>query len=201
MASTNAIATVSKTLRGLLEEARPAAFADIPVVLVRPADFDNGYKNVKDATDKGFGLLLYRVTPNPARRPQSSRIGPDGTRLRPSLPVDLYYLLVVWHSDVETSHMMLGWAMRILEDVSLLPAHLLNHYAPVAGVFPDEEGVELICDTPAIADWLALWDKLKPHLLIGTPYLARAVLLDSDAPLLSHGPVLERVLPLGGVTP
>ncbi|GAA5176617.1 hypothetical protein GCM10025771_11770 [Niveibacterium umoris] len=201
MAGTQAIATVSKTLRGLLEEGRPAEFADIPVALLRPVDFDNGYAKVTDGTEKGFGLLLHRVTPNTARRPQTPRVAPDGTRLRPSLPVDLHYLLAVWHTDVAISQMMLGWAMRVLEDVSLLPAHLLNHYAPVAGVFGEEEGVELVCDPLAIADWLGLWDKLKPHLVIGTTYLARAVLLDSNAPLHSYGPVLERIFPFGEATP
>ncbi|MCX9158479.1 DUF4255 domain-containing protein [Niveibacterium sp. 24ML] len=199
MAGTEAIATVSKTLRGLLEEARPAAFSEQPVVLLRPVDFDNGYKDVAGASKGAFGLLLHRVTINTARRSLPPRTAPDGTRLRPSLPVDLHYLLVVWHSDAEFSQMMLGWAMRQIEDAQLLPAHLLNHYAPVAGVFPENEGIEVVCDPLAIADWLALWDKLKPHLVIGMSYVARAVLLDSDAPLHSYGPVLERVLPLGEV--
>ncbi|WP_374515660.1 DUF4255 domain-containing protein [Niveibacterium sp.] len=201
MAGTNAIATVSKTLQGLLAEARPAAFAELPVALLKPADFDNAYKDVKEATDGGFGLLLHRVTINTARRALPPRTAPDGTRLRPSLPVDLHYLLVSWHKDVETSQMMLGWAMRQVEDVSVLPASLLNHYAPASDVFGEEEGVELVCDPLQLADWLGLWDKLKPHLVTGMTYVARAVLLDSSVPLHRYGPVLERVFPVGEVTP
>ena len=63
------------------------------------------------------------------------------------------------------------------------------------------DDLEVVCDPLQIADWLGLWDKLKPHLVIGMTYVARAVLLDSNVPLHSYAPVLERVFPVGEVTP
>jgi len=89
---------------------------------------------------------------------------------------------------------LLGWAMRALEDLSVLPAHLLNHYAADDGAFAADEAVELVCDPLALADWLTLWDKLKPNFAAGVTYTARTVLLDSDVTVHEGVPVALRRL-------
>lgn len=195
MAHTCAIAAVGNTLRALIEEARPAVFPDARAYLLRPRDIENGYGGLQA---QGFGLLLWRVSINTARRTLPPRTGPAGERLKPSLPVDLHYLLACWDTDAESTQLMLGWAMRLFEDNPLLPAGLLNRHAAVAAAFGADEGVEVVCDPLALPDWLGLWDKIKPHFVVGVTYVARAVLLDSDTPLHSYGTVLQREFPLTG---
>ena len=111
--------------------------------------------------------------------------------------MDLYYLLTPWADDGEKQQRMLGWAMRLLEDMVLLPAAELNRHLNQREVFRPDEAIELICDPLPLADWISLWDKLRPRLQSSATYLARAVLLDSSQELEELSRVRERELRAG----
>ena len=90
MATYRAIAATSETLRTLLEQACPRdEFPDARFELFQASDFQR-------QMDEGVSLFLYRVAVNTARRNMPPTIRADGRRLRPPLPVDLYYLCSAW---------------------------------------------------------------------------------------------------------
>lgn len=177
MASYRAIAAASRAIIGLLDDACPKSeFEKAEFKLYQASDYDNPIA-------EGVSLMLYRVIVNSTLRNLPPRIAPDGTRYRPSLPLDLHYLLTAWASDTEKQQRILGWAMRTLEDTSILPPALLNKYIDAPDTFRPEEAVELICDSLSVQDLTAVWDKLKPKYQTSATYVARMISIDSDIKL------------------
>jgi hypothetical protein len=142
--------------------------------------------------DTGFSLMLYRVGINANLRNLPPRRDENGRRVRPSLPLDLHYLLTPWAIKADTQQQMLGWAMRFLEDRPVLPAGIVNSY--VAGAFRDEEAIEFVCDPLPVTDFFNLWEKLKPGMQTSVTYVARMVLLDSLLEMGDYREVQTRVL-------
>jgi uncharacterized protein DUF4255 len=175
MATWNAIAATTRAILGLLDDAYPREFGKLALA---PAQL-NEFTGEKIPAD-GFTLCLYRVGVNGTIRNLPPRVGPDGIRYRPSLPVDLQYLLTAWAADAEKQQRMLGWAMRHLEDNAVLPAGLLNRFLREPDVFRSTETVELVAEPLSLADFTNVWDKLKPRIQTSVSYVARMVQLDSD---------------------
>lgn len=175
MADYRAIAATSNTLEGLIRDRYPRdEFGDgLQVSLYQTRDF-------ADPMQDGFSVYLYRVSINGNRRNHVARRTADGRRLRPSLPVDLAYMITPWAQDVERQHRMLGWVMRLMEDQAILSAGHLNHYMPETDTFAPNEAVEIVCEPLSLADYLTLWDRLLPRLPASATYGIRMVLLDSD---------------------
>lgn len=187
MATHQAIAAVSLALQGLLDRALPKDdYPAAQVRLVQPADFATGMA-------EGISLLLYRVGVNTSLRNLPPRTARDGGRFRPSLPLDLHYVLTAWATDADKQQRLLGWAMRLLEDTPILAGNEINQFMPEVAVFQPEESVELICDPLPLDQWFALWDKLKPKATTSMTYLARMVLLDSERPMPEGERVRQRV--------
>ena len=187
MATWNGIAATTRAIVGLLDDAYPREFGKLSIVPAHPSEL---------AADKpiadGFTVCLYRVTTNGSLRNRPPRTAPDGTRYRPSLPIDLQYLITPWASDVEKQQRLLGWGMRCLEDNPVLSAGLLNRYLREVDVFRPDETVELVNESLAFADFLNIWDKFKPRLQTSALYIARMVLIDSDIELVEGRPVQTR---------
>lgn len=158
--------------------------------LYHAADYEN-------PMPEGFSLCLYHVSINASRRNFPPRRALDGARFRASLPVDLHYVLTPWAADPERQQRMLGWSMRFLEDLGMLPAGLLNHYVAETDTFRSDEAVEIVCDPLSLQDYLDLWDKLKPKKQTSITYVVRMVLLDSQIELGDPRPVQTRVLNVG----
>ena len=176
----------------MLKDACPAdEFPGALFQLYQAADFQ------KQPIVEGVSLFLYRITISTSRRNLPPRTDPDGTRYRPPLPVDLHYLLSVWAKTPEKQHRLLGWSMRALEDVPILPAGLLNQLEPVPAFLPHET-VEVICDPLSLGDLFDIWDILKPNVPLSMTYVARFVTLDSKIPLSEYGPVQTRELQFAG---
>ncbi|MBC5783422.1 DUF4255 domain-containing protein [Ramlibacter sp. USB13] len=194
MATHLAIAAVARTVLRLLEQQCPRdEFTGTPsFALYQSHDFGNA------AINEGFSLMLYRVAVNPGRN-LAPRRAADGLRRRPSLPVDLHFLLTPWAAEAERQLRLLGWAMRFLEDNAILAANELNHSLSrrELPVFEPDETVELSCDPPAIADYLGLWDKYKARWQTSITYVARMVRLDSELALPEGGLVRVRDLRVG----
>lgn len=196
MATWNAVAATTRAILGLLEDGYPRdRFGKLGFEAAHASDF-SGDKRFSD----GFTLCLYRVEVNGTLRNLPPRIAPDGTRYRPSLPLDLHYLLTPWAVQVETQQRLLGWGMRVIEDNAILPAGLLNRYLREPDVFRDDETVELVPDPLSIADYTSLWDKLKPRLQTSMTYVARMVLIDSDLVLSEGRAVHSRIFDMARVT-
>lgn len=194
MATHNAIAAVSQTLLNILRESHPPVeFGSPAYSLIQPENFES-------VEVPAFTVMLWRVSVSAARRNQPPRRLPDGRTLRPPLPLDLHYLLTPWAAAVETQQRMLGWAMRVLEDMAVVPAAVLNYNVAETGTFGPNEAVELVCDPLAIADLFGLWDKLKPRLHASMTYLVRGVLIDSPMFETEAPPVQVREFAMHEVT-
>lgn len=192
MATWNAIAATTRAILGLLEDTYPRnRFGKLVFAPFHTSDF-GGDKPVPD----GFTLCLYRVAVNGTMRNLPPRTAPDGTRYRPPMPLDLFYLLTPWAGDVEKQQRLLGWSMRELEDHPILPSGLLNRHLKESDVFHAEETVELVSDSVSLGDFTNLWDKLKPRMQTSAAYVARMVLIDSDLELREGREVQTRVFKL-----
>ena len=194
MARHQAIAAASTALLGLLQDGftrdHPAAAA-LTYALYQARNFD-------EPMTEGFSLFLYRVSVSTSVRNMTLRRDARNRRFRPSIPVDLHYLLTPWSADGETQQRLLGWAMRYLEDLGTLGAGQLNHYVKETDTFRPEEAAEIICDPLPLADYLNVWDKLKPKMPPSMTYSLRMVCLDSEIPV-EERPVQTRDFAMGSV--
>ena len=188
MANYRAIAAVTTTLQGLVRDRYPRdEFGPgLPVELYQTRDFENPMQD-------GFSIYLFRVAVNGSVRNLTLRRTPDGRRLRPSLPLDLHYMVTPWAQDVQRQHRMLGWVMRTMEDVGVFTAGHLNHYVAETDTFAPQEGLEIICDPLTLSDYLTLWDRLRPRLPASATYTLRMVFIDSEVEANDGAPVQTRL--------
>jgi uncharacterized protein DUF4255 len=186
MAQHQAIAAVAAALRGLIRERYPRDDFDTLTV-----EFYQAKEVEKGLTGDGFAILLWRVAVNTQRRARGPRIDIFGRRFKPSLPLDLSFLVIPVASSAEKQLRMLGWVMRALEDAGTITASQLNDYLTEDNIFSVEEDVDLVCDPLSVVDQLTMWDRIRKHPLFAN-YLARMVLIDSSQGIDDAGMVLER---------
>jgi hypothetical protein len=183
VASPNAISATSDAIVRLLNDAWTVeGRAGIVSKVFASEDFETS------PSGHGVGLFLYRVVVNGPQRNRAARVIANGTRMRPSLPVDLYYILTPWGTSVVTQHEILGWAMRILEDSAILPAGLLNSIYERA--FMPSETVEIVTDPISLQDQTGLWQSLRTSWRLSVGYVARMVALDSTK-AFPNGPLVR----------
>jgi len=194
LARHQAIAATSNALLGLLRDRYPRDEfgTSLDVLLYQSRDFEAPMR-------EGFSVFLYRVTVNGTVRNMTLRRAPDGRRFRPSLPLDLHYVLTPWAEDGEKQQRMLGWVMRFMEDLGVLTAGHLNHYVAETDVFAPQEGLEIICDPLALADYLTLWDRLRPRMPTSATYALRMLIIDSDVRVDDGALVQTRGFDMGKV--
>jgi hypothetical protein len=191
MARHQAIAAVAAALRGLIRERYPRGdFGTLTVEFYQAKDVEKGI------TGDGFAILLWRVAVNVQRRGRAPRVDIFGRRFRPSLPLDLSFLVIPVSTSPEKQLRMLGWVMRALEDSSAITASQLNDYLTEDDIFSVDEDVDLVCDPLSVADQLTMWDRIRKHPLFAN-YLMRMVLIDSEQPVEEAGIVLERGFEVG----
>ncbi len=184
MATYHAIAAVGEAICRLLGDGCPRAeFPAAQFKVIQANDYQTG------PMKEGVSLFQYRVGINGSQRNRPARVAPDGRRYRPSLPLDLYYLLTPWGEQAVKQQRLLGWAMRLLEDTAILPAGLLNAAGPEHDTFRPSETVELICEPLSIQDITGVWQGLRADWQLSVTYVARLVLLDSDLELAGGPPV------------
>jgi hypothetical protein len=192
MASTEAIAATSRCILRLLERAYDKADfrgtgASFELYQARhsprtPGDWSLAF---------GVSLFLYHVEPNLAARNGRPRRDIAGTAVLPPLPVDLHYLVTAWATDAADQHLLLGWAMRTLQDTPVLPAAALNVAYPTT--FGPGETVELSAEQLSRQDLAPLWELMKPNQQPSAAYVARMVPLASKVVVDEHEPVQTRV--------
>jgi hypothetical protein len=160
VATHQAIAATGQALRSLLSESCPRdEFPAAQFALYQASNF-------QAPMDEGISLYLFRVTVNGARRNQPPKIGPDGKRYRPPLPLDLFFLLTAWAQDPAQQYQLLGWAMRMLEDNPILPISLQDLYN--------------------------VWEIAKHRQQLSMVYVARMVCIDSEIPITQAPDVQTR---------
>lgn len=196
MAQYRAIAATGAALKGLIEERYPRAEfgGTLKVETFHVTDLE------EEQTDDGFAIVLWRVTINKELRARAPRTDIFGNRFKPSLPLDLHFLVIPFASSVERQQRMLGWVMRMFADVGHISAAQLNAYLAEDSIFPPTEDVELVADPLPLADHLTLWERMKRYPAYAS-YQLRMVLIDSTVALSENPPVVEREFEYGAYTP
>lgn len=194
MASYSAVAATTNAVVRLLETAASTADwrngGSPPSVDFEPAGTDILQKPPQGGPK--VTLYLYRINLSSVRRHIGPRVGPDGRRYHPSLPVDLYYLLTAWASDPLLQQQLLGWSITVLDETPVLPPSLLNAYRGGDEIFRPNETVELVWNPLALADLSEIWEVAKTSQQPSASYVARMVQLDSAVPLEEYPLVQTR---------
>jgi hypothetical protein len=200
LATYHAIAATGQAIISLLADAsRDTEFAGVQFSLYQAANFQK-------PMDEGVSLYLYRVSINTIGRNQPPSVGANGQRERPTLPLNLHYLMTAWAPTAARQQLLLGWAMRMLEDTPIMPVGLLNqsHIGPAPGVFRLSEQVELVWEQLSIQDMTNILEVSKQNQQVSpqlsVTYLARMVAIESTEPMRSAREVQTRVFDVGTVS-
>jgi hypothetical protein len=196
MARYHAIAATSNAIRLLLENAAATSeWSGGDFALFQADDLQ---KPLEGTTKPKLSVYLYRVALSTARRDRGLRIDADGRQYRPSIPLDLHYLVTAWASEARTAQQLLGWAIRVLEDTPVLPASLLNAYQAGLNVFAPDETVELVWEPLTLVDLYDIWQVSTRSQAPSAAYVARMVQLDAEVPLDDGGAVRVRQFDYAG---
>lgn len=198
MAQYAAIRAVGESVLELMREACPVAELQLGAAAKFELASLGSLTDGQTPPAEGFYLVLWRVGIGGSPRNLPPRRARDGRVYKPSMPVDLYFLMLPVAAKADKQTQMLGWALTFLHQLPALSGEVINRYtigSPT--IFQPEESVELIADPLSTADYLALWDRVKSGLQAGMTYVARMVLLDIDQPQPSGAPVTERRFGVG----
>jgi len=186
---------VAKTVLKLIEDNCPRdEFIGTPTFTLY-----SGHDFSEKPVSEGFSVLVYRITVNANVRNQPPRRTPDGRKRRPALPIDLGLMLTPWSTEPERQLRLMGWAMRFVEDHSIIPASLLNQSLTRRDrpAFDADEAIEIFCDAPVLADYLGLWDKFRSRWQTSVSYGVRMVNIESDISTAEGALVTTRDLRYG----
>lgn len=202
-----AVATVTATLRNLLQEAVSTDVTGANVTNVHPHDNAN-------LPALGANLYLYQAVPNAALRNRDlpTRTAAGQTVQRPTVALDLHYLLSFYGTESQLEpQRVLGSAARALHARPLLTQDMIqatldaarledpNHYLLASDLADDVERVKLQPMPLDLEALSKLWSVLlqTPYTL-SMAYLASAVLIEAEETPRRPLPVRERVI---GVSP
>jgi hypothetical protein len=181
MATFQAIAVTGNAVKNLLQEAWPrdvfpgAGFRLCNSALLASSPFH----------DLGVSIYLYSVTYNTTRRNLPPRLTLQHKRFRPSVPLDLHFLVTAWGRAPEQQWALLAWAIRTLEDSPVLPAGYLNQNAGSDAegnspeVFREDESVELVAEALSLQDIFDIWEICKHNQQPSVSFVARSLQIDS----------------------
>ena len=193
MGTFQAIAATGQAMLGLLSDAVPRdQFPNAQFELYQMSNF-------QQPMEEGISLFLYRIAANTSRRNLPPTTGPDGRRFRPPIPVDLYYIATAWAPTAVRQQRLLGWAIRMFEDVPVLPTGLLNNYGPEPEIFKQGETVEIILDSLTLQDLNNFWGVSKSSLQLSVGYVARMLHIQSSMPMTEYAEVQTREFGVGKV--
>lgn len=193
MASPNAIAAVGRAILSMLAAAVPKPeFAGAAFELYQS-------KHLQAPMEEGVGLYLYRITPGGSVRNLPPRVGLDGRRYQPSMPIDLHYLLICYARDAFKQQRLLGWAIRMIEDTPLFHASLLNQYGPETDTFGENEFADVLFETISIQDMSSIWDAAKTQIQPCIAYVVRMIPIASQLEMIEADRVQTRTFDMGKV--
>jgi hypothetical protein len=203
MSNSLAIEAVTSALQKLLEDGtklldngdQDPVLTDLEVT-TQPPDRARNNK-----TNNQINLFLYQTAVNAALRnmdmPRQVRSGESSF---PPLALNLHYLITAYGRNNEDtlSHRLLGRAMRILHDYSVLVASDLLSPTEISDLF-SESGLDIqpervrLTPVPMSLDEMSkLWMIFQTQYRISAAYQAAVLLIESTRPVRSSLPVLRR---------
>ncbi len=148
---------------------------------------------------RGIAIYLHRVTPANSIRNMPPRIAPDGRRFRPSLPLDIHFLLIPYARDAFKQQRLHGWAMRTIEDTpsSTTASSINTDPSPTSSpgrVHRHDHGDDRLPGSGRRVE------RGEPNIQPAVPYVVRMLQLDSALEMTEAGLVQTRIFGLGEVT-
>ncbi|MBD2102591.1 Pvc16 family protein [Leptolyngbya sp. FACHB-261] len=190
MSNSLAIAAVTATLRNLIAQGSTEELGSGSVT-TRPPD------KARENGDSGnqINLFLYQTLPNAAWSNTSmpKRVRPGETGPLP-LALNLYYLVTAYSqgNDDVIGHRLLGQAMRILHDHTLLNPLDIQTALADSDLHNQIERVRITPQPLSLEDLSKLWTTFQTQYRISAAYEVSVVLIDSQRPIRTPLPVLTR---------
>lgn len=197
-----AIATVTETLRQLLDQAAQAAVSGSSATSVRPAAAAGG--SPAGTPNLGVNVFLYQVTPNAAwRNMDLPHRRSDGTLCgRPRVALDLHYLLTFYGQESKLEpQRILGRIVQVMHAQPVLTRDQIRSTITTvsflaASNLPDD--IELVKFVPlplSLEELSKLWSVLfQTTYTLSVAYQGTVVLIESDVEPRQALPVRERNL-------
>lgn len=216
MSNVLAIAAVTQLLKDLLNDTlingdvSTALGADFTVTALPP---DRIVTETGDQPTQ-LNLFLYGVAPNPAlRNADLPTRGRDGTlKRRPTLALDLNYLLTALSGEELHAEILLGYAMQLFHEQPILARETIRAALAAAAIdqiLPQQfdpiraselaDQIELLKITPrplSLDDMSKLWTAFQANYRTSVAYDVSLVLIERELPVRVPLPVLSR----GGLT-
>src|SRR6266571_3077091 len=208
MSTALAIAAVTATLRHLLDKnvGQGIKLDNNISVTAKPPD------KARDGNENQINLFLYQVLPNAAWRnmdiPQRVK---SGETSMPPLALNLYYMVTAYgdgDNDV-FGHLLLGHAMRILYDNSVLgPDEIKTALASApynlggdnSELQNQVERVRITLQPLSVEEIFRLWSGFLTQYRVSVAYEVAVVLIESTRPTKTPLPVLTRGPGDSGIT-
>lgn len=189
MSTSLAIAAVTAKLRDLLRDVT-AVVPGADVTTLAP-------DKALEETGNRVNLFLYQTTVNTGwsnlDMPGRVKSGETG---QPPLALNLHYLVTAYTQDdndsLVTSHRLLGHAMSILHDHTVLDWDEIGAALPTAEVGEQMERVRLTPQPLSVDEMSKLWTTFQAHYRPSAAYQASVVLIESTRPVSTPLPVLRR---------
>lgn len=188
MSNQLAIATVSETLRRLIETAIQLDDG-ASVCVARPPD------KVNPATNR-LNLFLYHTEIDASfrNRVDLNRQSLPGESVEPPLPLCLYYLLSAYGVEQDagdiTAQRLMGRAMLTLHDHPILSATEIQAALPGTDLHEQIERVRITPMSLSLEEMSRLWGSFSTNYRLSMAYKASIVLIDSTRPKRTPLPVL-----------
>jgi hypothetical protein len=186
-----AVNAVTTTLTQLLS-AQLGSVLSGGQVTSRPPDKARDASNLTNQ----LNVFLYGVSINGALRNQDMPGVRAGETATPPLALDLHYLITAYGRDDDgtdpVSHILLGHAMRVLHDNAVLARADLQSAQPLSDVFQQIERIKLTPQALSVEEVYKLWTIFQTQYRISTAYQASVVLIESQKPVRTPPPVLQR---------
>jgi hypothetical protein len=168
MSTSTVIGDVTQTLEDLLTTAQqpPNSFT---VSLRSPAE-----ETLEGATRPIVNLFLFRVAENPFAKNQDWLPVGTGALHYPPLALNLFYVLTPFAQNRLDEHRVLGEAMHIFYDHSIITAPLLR-----GGLENSTEELKVDLCQLNLEDLTRIWNALNQPYRLSVCYDVRVVLIDS----------------------
>ena len=153
--------------------------------------------NFQTPMEEGVSIYLYRIAANTTRRNLAPTVGEDGRKFKPPIPLDLYYIVSAWAQTAVKQQRLLGWTIRMFEDVPILPTNLLNHYGPEPEIFHPGETAEIFLESLTLQDLNNLWSLTRNNPPLSVGYVARMIHIESTLAISEFPEVQTRDLQFG----
>ncbi|RUT02461.1 hypothetical protein DSM106972_059390 [Dulcicalothrix desertica PCC 7102] len=207
MSNSLAIAAVTTTLRYLLQRRFDSNGSGSVTVTTKPPD--KARDNNGNANNQ-VNLFLYQTKENAAWRNMDipTQVKPGETGL-PPLALNLYYMLTAYAQNDDfpepTSHNLLGEAMSVFHDYSVLKPEDIKNALPAADIakydlYNQIERVKITPQSLSLDELSKMWTTFQTQYRISTAYEVSVVLIESTRPPKTPLPVLSRSSGDTGVT-